>query len=282
MKPLHWRYLLLVASLGFAALVYQYHLAPALAQTSMGSAESFAVLGGSAVTAAGDVGTVIDGDVGVAPGTSITGFPPAVVLEPFGIHVNDDAAIAARESVNTLALALAAEGPCTPLEPELSGVTVGPGIYCFSSTANIEANGIFTLDGPGTYIFQVGSSLTANVGSSVILDGANPCDVFWQVTSAATLNGVTFAGTVVAEAGVSLDVGANLTGRALAGVEGPVTMAGSNTVGGCSADAVTTPPPVPAAPIPTLSEWGLILLTGLLILAGYLKLRKSGRMQWGH
>jgi len=85
----------------------------------------------------------------------------------------------------------------------------------------LAAAGTFTLSGSGTYIFQVGSALTANVLSSVLLtNGADPCSVFWQVTSAATLNGITFAGTVVAQAATSLGAGTisvpvNLAGRAL-------------------------------------------------------------------
>jgi hypothetical protein len=85
------------------------------------------------------------------------------------------------------------------------------------------------------YIFQVGSAVTANVASAVILlNGASACNIFWQVTSAATLNGVSFAGTVVAQAGITLGVGSALNGRALTTAAGAVTMSGGNTVGGCS------------------------------------------------
>jgi type VI secretion system secreted protein VgrG len=208
---------------------------PVLAQ-STGAAQSFAVLGGTTVTAGG-TGTVITGDVGVSPGTSITGFPAsAVVVTPFGIHANDGAAIAAQSSATALYTSLAATGGATPLGAELGGVPLGPGVYSFSSTANIAATTTLTLSGAGVYIFQVGSALTANVGSNVLLlNGASACNIFWQVTSAATLNGVTFAGTVVAQAGITLGVGAALNGRALATAAGAVTMSGGNTVGGCNA-----------------------------------------------
>ena len=119
----------------------------------------------------------------------------------------------------------------------MSGANFGPGIHCFASTADLAATGTMTLTGAGIYIFRVPTAVTANVLSTVVLAGANACNVFWQVGSAATLNGVNFPGNVVAQAAVTLGVGARLTGRALATV-GPVTMAGSNTVGGCSsADA---------------------------------------------
>jgi hypothetical protein len=208
---------------------------PASAQPSLGAAQSFAVLGGSTVTAAG-TGTIITGDVGVSPGTSITGFPAgATVVPPFSTHSNDAAAIAAQASATSLYTTLAGTGGAIPVVAEMGGVTFGPGTYSFGSTANIAAGTTLILSGAGTYIFQVGSALTANVNSNVVLlNGASACNVFWQITSAATLNGFTFAGTVVAQAGVTLGVGAVLTGRALTTAAGAVTMAGTNTVGGCS------------------------------------------------
>jgi hypothetical protein len=221
------------ASTAFAMLLWG--AAPVLAQ-STGAAQSFAVLGGTTVTAAG-TGTVITGDVGVSPGTSITGFPAsAVVVPPFGTHANDAAAIAAQTATTALYSDLATRVGATPLGAELGGVALGPGLYSFSSTANIAGTTTLTLSGAGVYIFQVGSAVTANVGSNVLLlNGASACNIFWQVTSAATLNGVTFAGTVVAQAGITLGVGASLNGRALTTAAGAVTMSGGNTVGGCSA-----------------------------------------------
>ena len=225
----------LAASAAVAALLFSPAVALAQAPPSVGAAQSFAVLGGSAVTAAG-TGTVITGDVGVSPGTSLTGFPAgAVVVPPFGTHVNDGQAIAAQTSTTALYTSLAAMGGATPLVAELGGVTLTPGVYSFTSTANIASGTVLRLTGGGTYIFKVGSALTANVLSSVILEnGASACNIFWQVTSAATLNGVSFAGTVVSQAGVTLGVGASLTGRALTTASGAVTLSGGNTVGGCS------------------------------------------------
>jgi ice-binding like protein len=211
---------------------------------SLGAAQSFAVLGGTAVTAAG-TGSVITGDVGVSPGTAITGFPAsATVVLPFAIHSNDSFASSAQDAAGSLYADLVAAGPCSPLAPQLDGVTVTPGIYCFAATADVAATGTLTLDGAGRYIFQVGSALSANVLSTVtLLHGADPCNVFWQVTSAATLNGFNFAGTVVAQANVTVGVGSSLTGRALTTVAGAVTLSGTNTVGGCSAAVSATPTP---------------------------------------
>ena len=241
------------ASACFGALLVATSQAAA---QSLGSAESFAIVGGSSATAAG-TGSEVAGDVGVSPGTSITGFDgtAATVVPPFITHANDGLAIAAQISVDTLYTFLATgAGPCSPLAAQLDGVTVGPGVYCFSSTADLAATGTLTLDGAGTYIFQVGSSLTANALSTVtLLNGADPCNVFWQIGSAATLNG-DFAGNVVAQAGVTVGSGTSLLGRALTTAAGAVTLAGGNSVGGCSTAAGPTPTPAPTAtgaPSPT-------------------------------
>jgi ice-binding like protein/exosortase sorting signal-containing protein len=235
---MEFRYRVNAACFGMALLCT---VLPAAAQ-SLGAASSFAVEGFAGVTAAGAAGTVVAGDVGSSPSASITGFPPAVVTPPFGLHPNDAAAIAAQAADVALFTSLGAGACSDNLGAQLNGANIGPGIHCFSSTADLAALGTLTLSGAGTYIFRVPTGLTANVGSTVVLAGADPCSVFWQVGSAAVLNGVNFPGNVVAQAGVTLGVGATLTGRALA-TAGPVTLSGGNTVGGCSAAAVGAVPP---------------------------------------
>ncbi|MFT5452694.1 MAG: type II secretory pathway pseudopilin PulG [Enterobacterales bacterium] len=198
---------------------------------SLGDAQGFALLAGSTVTVAA-TGTVITGHVGVSPGTSITGIPAGATLTGYSTTYSNTAeAIAAQASSNALYVDLVGRGPATAITAELGGTTVTPGTYSFSSSANIAAGTTLTLDGAGIYIFKVGSAITANVGSNVILqNGASPNQVFWQVTSAATLNGVTFSGTVVAQAAITLGVDATLWGRAWATTAGAVTLAGSSTV----------------------------------------------------
>ena len=231
--------LALVASVGLTTILF-LSTSPVLAQ-SLGAASSFAVEGAAGVTAAGGAGTVIGGDVGSSPNASITGFPPALVVPPFGIHANDGAAIAAQGADTALFINLG-NGACTDTPiPQMSAANFGPGIHCFSSTADLAASGNMTLTGAGVYIFRVPTGLTANVSSTVTLNGVNPCNVFWQVGSAAVLNGAIFVGNVVAQAGVTLGVGASLTGRALA-TSGPVTLSGSNTAGGCSVAPPVCPP----------------------------------------
>ena len=101
--------------------------------------------------------------------------------------------------------------------------------------------------GSDIFIFRAASSLTTNTTSSVVLIGVDPCNVFWQVTSLATLGGGTFVGTVVAQAGVHLDTGVSMTGRALAAAAGDVTLAGTDTVGGCSTAGTPTETPTTTA-----------------------------------
>lgn len=240
------------------------------AQT-VGAAASFAVVGGQSVTAAAGVTqSVINGDVGVSPGTSITGFPAfAMTTPPFAVHSNDGAAQSAQAATLSLYNTIVALGAGTAIGPELSNLVLGPGTYSIGA-ANLASpggavSGNLTLSGSGLYVFKVASSLTTNVNSTVTLVGVDPCNVFWQVTSGATLNGVNFVGNVVAQAGVTVGSNATLTGRALTTSLGSVTMAGSNTIGGCSGS-------IPA-PVPTLSQWAMIGLTILLMVSGFVALR---------
>jgi hypothetical protein len=227
-------------------------------------------MGGTAVNANGS-GSVISGDVGIAPaaGTFITGFPAnAIVASPFSVHGNDSTAIAARASITALYTALGTATQTAPdLVPELSGVSIGPGIYHFAAQATLSSSGTgnLTLTTPGLYIFKVGSGLTTATSTHVILGaGVDPCNVFWQVTSLANLSGPSFVGNIVADAGVTMNTGVNLIGRALATANGPVTLAGGDIVGGCS-----------AAPVPTLQEWSFLMLAALLAVAGAVALRRQ-------
>jgi hypothetical protein len=207
-------------------------LGPPLAfSQSLGAAESFAILGGSQVTAAG-TGTVITGDVGVSPGTSITGFPAsATIVPPYTTHANDAPAIAAQAAVTALFTSLStAGGAATTIPDQLAGQNYGPGVYSLGA-ANLASGGILTLTGDGIYIFRVSSSLTTISTSNVILNGAQACNVWWQVGSSATLGGNTFAGNVVAATGAnSMGPNATLSGRMLTLAPGGVTLSGTNTV----------------------------------------------------
>ena len=244
------------------------------AQTSLGTAQSFAVLGGSTVTSTLTPGTVIGGDLGVSPGSAITGFPPGLVTPPGAIHAADAVAAQAQVSVTTQYNALV-NAACTA---DLTGVDLGnrtliSGVYCFSTSA--QMTGPLTLNAQGnaaaTFVFKIGSTLTTASGSSVnLINGGNPCGVMWQIGSSATLGTTTsFVGNLIAFTSITLNTGANIIGRALAR-NGAVTLDVNNiSFAPCTAAGVPPPPPVP-----TLSTWMMILLVGLLAMAGFATLRK--------
>lgn len=199
---------------------------------SLGTAESFGVLAGSTVTNTGP--TIIQGDLGVSPGTAVTGFPPGTVTGT--IHVNDAVAQQAQADVTTAYNALAGLACNTDLTgQDLGGMTLTAGVYCFSSSA--ELTGTLTLDAEGDpnaeFIFQIGSTLTTASNSAVeVINGGNNCNVYWQVGSSATLGTATaFAGNIVALTSITATTGANASGRLLAR-NGAVTL-DSNSVAVC-------------------------------------------------
>jgi hypothetical protein len=227
------------------------------AQTA-GAAGSFAVVGGAGVHFNG-AGSTINGDVGIDPAaaTFITGHPGnATILPPFANHGNDAFAIAAAAAAQILydsAAMAPAGGVVTGANLSTSGPTANglypPGKYFVSVGTAIIPTSI-TLTTPGLYIFTLNSDLTASVGSNVILGaGVDPCNVWWRVPTQAALNGTTFVGNVVSNAGISLGVGATLTGRAMTTDPGQVTFAGTNTVTGCASAA---PSPTPPAGCPAI------------------------------
>lgn len=201
------------------------------AAATLGRASSFAVLGASTVTCTG-AGTNI-GDVGVSPGSSITGFNPDCTLTG-ALHAADGASSSAQADAGSAYGSLSAE-PCDVTfgaVQELTGLTLNPGVYCFPSSAQLSG-GILTLSGQGPFVFKVTSTLITFAGSSMVLSGGATCDqVFWLVGSSATLSGPVI-GNILAYTSIGMNLGATLSGRALA-LNGAVTMSGSNAVSACS------------------------------------------------
>jgi hypothetical protein len=272
-------HLSLLASVGFAALLLVS--APALAQTAppLGIAQQFGALGNSGVTGATGTGVLVSGDVGSSPTATISNFPPSSTVPPFIVHyANDGIVQQAHLDAITAYNALAIQGPGTVLADNLATVgALTPGIYSFTNgVPDLPGSATLTLNDPtgnGIFVFNVGSTLTANVLSNV--DGtANPCNIYWRVGTSATLNGTNFRGIVIADASITLGAGANLEGQALAGTgaTGAVTMAGSggNTVGACS-----SAPTASTTAVPTLSEWGVIIFMVLLGLMSVYYLRRQ-------
>jgi hypothetical protein len=187
------------------------------------------VLAASAITNTG--GTVISGNVGLYAGTSIGGFPPGTVQDG-AIHTTDAVAAQAQTDLTTAINAAAGATSTGAITSDLAGLSLGPGVYTSGSSIGLSGN--LTLDANGdpnaVFIFQAGSSLTVNTGSSItLLGGAQACNVFWEVGSSATiLPGAAFDGNILARVSITLDTGATLVGSALAST-GAVTL-DTNTI----------------------------------------------------
>ena len=190
----------------------------------LGSAENFVVLGGSTVTSTGD--TVLNGNLGVYPGSAITGFGPGIVNGTTYVGGLD-----AQHAMDDLATAynlLHSEAYTEDLTGQnLGGLTLAPGVRNFSSSAQLT--GPLTLDAGGDsnarFDFLIGSSLTTASGSSVtLINGAQADNVYWQVGSSATLGSDTsFGGSILAAQSITMNTRASMSGRALA-LNGAVTL----------------------------------------------------------
>lgn len=248
--------------------------------TILGTASSFAVLGGSTVTNT-NVSNV-NGNLGVWPGSAVTGFPPGIVANGT-IHLGDAVAQQAQSDLNT-AFNLVAGLPFTSnlTGQDLGGLILLPGVYHFDSSAQLT--GALTLDGQGSntaaWYFQIGSTLTTASASSVqVINGGPNNALYWQVGSSATLGtGTSFAGNILALTSITLNTTANITcGRALA-ENGAVTMDTNVVSIGCapgsagSLGAFDDDTSVSAVPEPG----SIVLLTsvvGLLCFSGKLRQR---------
>jgi len=184
----------------------------------LGQAGSFAVLAGSAVSNTG--ATAVTGDVGVSPGSAITGFPPGVITGG-ALHFNDGAAQGAQADLTTAYNMLAGEACNTDMTgTDLGGLTLTSAVYCFASSAQLT--GTLTLDAQmdpnAIFVFQVGSTLTtASASSVVVINGGSNCNVFWQVGSSETLGtGTAFVGNSFALTSITLTTGARSNGALLA------------------------------------------------------------------
>jgi len=195
---------------------------------SLGSAQTYGVLAGTAVSCAGPVGTV-SADVGLSPGSAITGFPTCTISG--AQHAADPTALAAQGALTVAYLALKGL-PCgTTISADLGGTTLAPGVYC--SASSVGLTGAVTLDGQGhsdaTFVIQAGSALTV-AGSVVLIGGAQAKNVYWQVGSSATLGtGSVMKGNILALTSISFASNATLLGRALAR-NGAVSLVSNNSI----------------------------------------------------
>lgn len=210
----------------------------------LGSAASFSVLAGTpSITNTGP--TTIDRDIGIYPAASITGFPPGIVG---GTTYAGNAPQA--KSDLTAAYLDAAGRPVTADHSSLGGLTLVGGVYN-SNGATLDLTGTLTLDGANdpnsVWIFKATSDLiTASTSSVVFIRGGSPCNVFWQVTSSATLgSGSQFVGTILALDSITLANGVTVNGRALAR-NGLVSLINDTFITStCNAPTVVVPPTRP-------------------------------------
>jgi len=210
------------------------HLNATPIEVDLGTANNFAVLAGSTVTSASTT-TINGGDVGLSPGTSITG--PITISPPYTTHVADGVALQAQNDLTTAynqAVGLAVSQTLTG--QDLGGLTLTPGVYFFSSSAQLT--GTLTLNGEGladpVFVFQIGSTLTTASNSSVVTindgDSSTPgISVFWQVGSSATLGtGTAFEGNILALTSITAETGATVLDGRLLARNGAVTLDGNN------------------------------------------------------
>jgi hypothetical protein len=196
------------------------------------TAANFAVLGGSTVTNTGS--STFIGDVGSSPTPAIVGITAPMVTGILYIAADPATATAQSEVLATYNSLTTLTGAIDLSGQDLG--TVSPltaGVYDFSSSAFLT--GTLTLNGPGDFVFRIGSTLGTDSGAKVLLTGgADASNVYWQVGSSATLGtGTDFVGNILASANITLD-GGTLDGRAMAGT------AAVNIVG---AEIVTIPEP---------------------------------------
>ena len=267
------RYALAITVVG---LIVGSNSIAALASTApgLGTASTYAVLAGTTVTNTGN--TVLTGNLGISPGSACTGFPAPCtgggpgVVNGGTIHAGDAAALQAQTDL-TAAYGVAASSPCnsTSLAP-WGGQTLTPGTYCQTTSPTISGN--LVLSGNGVFIFKSGSTLVTAPGATVsVINGAQPCNVFWQVSSSATLDTTTtFVGTIMALTSITINNGATIQGRALAR-NGQVSLINDRITAptSCAAATVAGPPAGGGGPPQSDSfPWILALVAGVLASAG--------------
>ena len=241
------------------------------AQAQLGSAGMFGVLGASAVTNTGN--TVIDGDLGVYPGTSITGFPPGIVNGT--IYDGDAVAMQAQadaQAAYTFFTGLASNENLSG--QNLGGLELTPGVYNFNSTAQLTGDLTINWEGMSnqSVVFQIGSSLTTASASMVMgINMGQNDNIYWMVGSSATLGTTTsFEGTVIAVASDTLNTGASDDCGRIIALNGAVTLQ-DNFIDTCATGSTTTS--TSTTGVSSVPEPSSIFMfgSGLLALAGVVR-----------
>ncbi|CAD5990897.1 LPXTG-motif cell wall-anchored protein [Agreia sp. COWG] len=218
---------------------------------NLGTAITYGVLGATAVTNTNP--TVVNGDVGISPGSSVTGFEGAPDGTINGtLHQTDAAALKAQQDANTAYNVAAGLTPQASGLTELAGQTLTPGVYR-GDTQQLSNNGTLTLAGSANsvWVFQASSTLTIGSGTSILITGgASACNVFWQVGSSASIGtDAAFQGTVLALTSITATTRATIVGRLLA-LNGAVTL-DTNTITASTGCPPAGTPSESAAPVIT-------------------------------
>ena len=226
----------------------------------LGAADPYAILAGTAfVTNTGN--SIVTGNLGIHPAAAVTGFPPGIVIGE--IHEADAVALAAKNDLVKAYDDAAGRTPAVLIsEGTLGGLTLPPGVYT-AGGFTLDLTGALILDGQNqanpVWIFQATSTpVTATFSTVSFINGGSACNVFWQVTSSASLkDGSTFVGTILALTSITMTSGVKLTGRALAR-NGTVTLINDQIdMSSCVAGPVPSDSPTPApsdSPTPAPSD----------------------------
>ena len=243
------RFLAVASGVSVALMVGFLGARPADAATApvgLGTAGSFAVLAGSTITNTG--ASLLTGDLGVSPGTAVTGFPPGLVVGGT-IHRAGAVALKAKSDLTTAYNDAAGRPTTSAVTTDLGGSTLVPGVY---TGPTLSLTGALTLNAKGdpnaVFVFQSASTLiTASASRIVLINGASPCNVYFKVASSTTLgtNSV-FVGTVLAHTSISAKTGATILGRLLAST-GAVTLQ-DNRITRPLCSVPITPPPSSGTP----------------------------------
>ena len=210
------------------------------------------MLGGQSVVNTGP--TSLSSDLGVSPGTAITGFPPGTLGGTS--HAADPVAAQAQSDLGIAYYDAASQATTQSVSGDLVGRTLVAGVY--TAGGPISVSGTLTFDGQNdpnsVFIVQAASTLiTASASHINTIRGADACHIFWQVGSSATLGTAsTFQGSILALTSVTVTTGAHVQGRALAR-NGAVTLDDDVfTSPACSTTPPSTPPTTtpPATPPP--------------------------------
>jgi hypothetical protein len=252
----------------------------------LGTADSFAVLAGEGITNTGE--STITGDIGSFPNPAETGVGPCPAADCVNLngtdHAGDGVTQGAKADLTTAYDDAAGRTPVTTIATELDGATLVAGVYD-SSAGTFLNSGTLTLDGEGdpdaVFIFQMASTLiTASSSTISLINGAQPCNIFWQVGSSATLGtDSSFTGNILALTSIQVQTGVTVEGRVLAR-NASVTL-DTDTITRATCAAPTTPPPTSPGPTPSggvgtgggstagTQDMGLLAVgIGLLVAAG--------------